>query len=73
MVAVVPEVHSRLKTYSDITGIPMQKVVTQALVHWLDTVGTAHMEILANKQHVAAMVAHVATPAEEPYATATTT
>lgn len=38
--------YQRLKSYSELTGVPVAKVAREALADWMDTVGAARMEAL---------------------------
>lgn len=43
-VRVSNQLHVKLKEYSDATGVPMSKVIENALEDWLKVVGSVHVE-----------------------------
>lgn len=46
-VNVPGEVYEKVAEYSKLTGVPVTKVTVEALSDWLDTVGAARMEAIA--------------------------
>lgn len=46
-VNVPGETHDKVAEYSKLTGVPITKVTEEALNDWLDTVGAARMEAIA--------------------------
>lgn len=40
------KVHAKYKAYSQITGIPMARLIDRALEDWMDTTGEARLESL---------------------------
>jgi hypothetical protein len=44
------DVHVGLKEYSEATGVPMSRVVNDAMGDWLKTVGAARMEFFKQQK-----------------------
>lgn len=57
-VRVSNALHGKLKDYSDATGVPMSKVIENALDDWLKVVGSVHVEAFKGAS------ARLAAPAE---------
>ena len=43
------KVHDRIKTYSDVYGIPVSELVAKALEEWMYVTGDLHLEILSGE------------------------
>lgn len=43
------DTHNKLKTYSDLTGVPMFAVAARAIKEWMDVTGEIHMQVLSEK------------------------
>jgi hypothetical protein len=46
-IAVSPEVHAYLVKYCKTTGVAMKHAANEALMDWLETIGTARIEALS--------------------------
>jgi hypothetical protein len=44
LVRLSTKVHGKVKEYSEATGVPMSKVVENALDDWLKVVGSVHID-----------------------------
>ena len=45
-VVVDSETHQKLKAYSELTGVPITTVASQALADWMETVGAARLDAM---------------------------
>jgi len=52
-VPVDSNMHLQLKAYSDLTGVPIARVVREAVSDWLSTTGQARMETLTQEPNEA--------------------
>lgn len=49
-VRVSSKVHKQLKQYSDVTNVPISKVLEMALNDWMQVVGKVHIEVHKHNQ-----------------------